>query len=115
MESGQKNKRRTLTLQEKKKIIDASTGNDNRTELAKQFGISRTTLNGIIGPKRKIEEAIEAGGSASISFKAIQGEAGAIDMVELRDWQMQILRDSLKEFPPDDIFNIDETGLFWQL
>lgn len=181
MESGQKNKRRTLTLEEKKRIIDASTGNENRTELAKQFGISRTTLNGIIGSKRKLEEAIQAGGSVkrtriypsrhdeleqailiwfkqvrsqnlavsgqllkekamklaeelaidtfhasngwlekfaqrhSISFKTVQGEAGAIDMVELGDWQVQILRDSLKEFSPDDIFNVDETGLFWQL
>jgi hypothetical protein len=51
----------------------------------------------------------------SISFKAIHGEAGAICMEKLGNWQMQILRDSLKEYSSNDIFNIDETGLFWQL
>uniref|UniRef100_A0A914VZL2 HTH CENPB-type domain-containing protein n=1 Tax=Plectus sambesii TaxID=2011161 RepID=A0A914VZL2_9BILA len=51
----------------------------------------------------------------SISFKSNQGEAGAIDVESLGEWQQQVLREELAKFSPDDIFNADETGLFWQL
>lgn len=50
-----------------------------------------------------------------ITFKTVQGEAGAVDSQSLIEWQQQVLRPLLKQFSPDDVFNLDETGLFWQL
>uniref|UniRef100_A0A914VUI6 HTH CENPB-type domain-containing protein n=1 Tax=Plectus sambesii TaxID=2011161 RepID=A0A914VUI6_9BILA len=51
----------------------------------------------------------------SITFRSNQGEAGAIDMESLGKWQQQVLREELVKFSPDDIFNMDEAGLFLQL
>jgi methylphosphotriester-DNA--protein-cysteine methyltransferase len=50
-----------------------------------------------------------------IQFRTEQGEAGAVDVRSLREWQQQVLGDSLAGYSADDIFNADETGLFWQL
>lgn len=43
------------------------------------------------------------------------GEAGAVDVVSLTEWQRQVLQPLINEFSPDDVFNFDETGLYWQL
>ena len=51
----------------------------------------------------------------SIVFKTIQGEAGAVDFESLRDWQEKVLKNKISKFSPDDIFNADETGLFYHL
>jgi hypothetical protein len=50
-----------------------------------------------------------------ISFKTVQGEAGAVDSEKLGDWQMAVLKMALRNYSPNDVFNVDETGLFWQL
>jgi hypothetical protein len=50
-----------------------------------------------------------------ISFKTVQGEAGAVVQQSLAEWQTQVLRPLLDQISPNDVFNIDETGLFWQL
>ncbi len=50
-----------------------------------------------------------------ITFKTVQGEAGAVDSQSLLEWQQQVLRPLLGQFSADDVFNLDETGLFWQL
>ncbi|XP_046398110.1 tigger transposable element-derived protein 4-like [Ischnura elegans] len=50
-----------------------------------------------------------------ITFKTVQGEAGAVDSQSLLEWQQQVLRPLLRQFSVDDVFNLDETGLFWQL
>lgn len=36
-------------------------------------------------------------------------------MESLHEWQKKVLQTELSKFSPDDIFNVDETGLFWQL
>lgn len=51
----------------------------------------------------------------SIVFKSNQGEAAEIDLEELENWQEEILREALSHYLADDIFNADETGLFWHL
>lgn len=51
----------------------------------------------------------------SISFRTLQGEAGAVDAEKLGSWQEEVLKSAIKDFSPDDVFNVDETGLFWQL
>lgn len=50
-----------------------------------------------------------------ITFKTVQGEEGAVNVGELNDWQTSVLRDELQKYKPKDIFNLDETGLFWKL
>ena len=50
-----------------------------------------------------------------ITFKAVQGEAGAADLLPLFEWQQQVLQLLLRQFSTDDVFNLDETGLFWRL
>ena len=50
-----------------------------------------------------------------ITFKTVQGEAGAVDLQSLFEWQQQILYLLLRQFSTDDVFNLDETGLFWRL
>ncbi|KAG8230187.1 hypothetical protein J437_LFUL006119 [Ladona fulva] len=50
-----------------------------------------------------------------ITFKTLQGEAGAVDSQSLLEWQQQVLWPLLRQFSADDVFNLDETGLFWQL
>ena len=50
-----------------------------------------------------------------VTFKTVQGEAGAVDSQSLIDWQQQVLWPLLRQFSADDVFNLDETGLFWQL
>lgn len=51
----------------------------------------------------------------SIVFKVNQGEAAEIDLEALGDWQQEVLRETISQFLVDDVFNADETGLFWQL
>ena len=174
-------KRRKLTLEDKKKIIDRAAENVSRVELAKRFGVPRTTIIGILNARDSIEKAIECGDSTkrsrikptrhdelekailtwfkqvrsqnvpvtgqllqekakqlanelkiegfhasngwlekftrrhSITFKSVQGEAGAVNMFVLNDWQQEILKATIDEFLPDDVYNVDETGLFWRL
>lgn len=50
-----------------------------------------------------------------MSFKQISGESAGIDNEALQNWQQNELQSSLQGFAADDIYNIDETGLFWQL
>jgi hypothetical protein len=50
-----------------------------------------------------------------IVFKQPQGEAGDIDLEAVDDWRQTILRNKLANFSEDDVFNVDETGLFWKL
>uniref|UniRef100_A0A914CAX2 Transposase n=1 Tax=Acrobeloides nanus TaxID=290746 RepID=A0A914CAX2_9BILA len=35
-------------------------------------------------------------------------------MEALTSWQRQVLHSSLASLAPDDIFNVDKTGLFWK-
>jgi hypothetical protein len=51
----------------------------------------------------------------SIVFKSVQGEEGTVDVGALNDWQTSALRNQLKDYEAKDVFNLDETGLFWKL
>ena len=50
-----------------------------------------------------------------ITFKTVQGEAGEVDLQLLLEWQQQVLQPLLRQFSADDVFNLDEAGLFWRL
>ncbi|KAF2343691.1 HTH CenpB-type DNA-binding domain [Trinorchestia longiramus] len=51
----------------------------------------------------------------NITFKAVQGEARAVDSQSLLERQQQVLQPLLGQFSTDNVFNLDATGLFWQL
>lgn len=51
----------------------------------------------------------------SIVFRKEQGEAAAIDMEVVENWQQTILREALSRYAPGDVFNVDETGFFWKV
>lgn len=176
-----KSKRHQLTLFEKKEIINAANKNSSQSELAKRFGVARTTIIGIIKSKEAVINAIENGADPkrnkikqskyedhdkamfswfcqirshnlpvsgqllqqkakeiavemnlvefcasngwlrnflrrhSIILKTNQGEAGDINITELREWQQQTLQETIQQYSPEDVFNVDEAGLFWRL
>lgn len=49
----------------------------------------------------------------AIAFKRIHGEAAEVDQTALRDWQDHVLRPVIERYAPKDIYNLDETGLFF--
>lgn len=48
-----------------------------------------------------------------ISFKSICGEAGQVKEEDVAEWKNKLC-DIIKEYPPENIFNADETGLFFR-
>ena len=50
----------------------------------------------------------------SIVFRRVTGEEGSVNEDMVRDWKSHQLPSLLEEFSPDDIFNADETDLFWK-
>ncbi|KAE9546906.1 hypothetical protein FO519_009882 [Halicephalobus sp. NKZ332] len=51
----------------------------------------------------------------SIKFRTKQGEGASVDLEVVENWRQEVLRDKLMKYPADDIFNVDETGLFWRI
>ena len=49
----------------------------------------------------------------AISFKSVQGEAGAVNPEQTKDWIEHQLPQLLQTYNPKDIFNLDECGLFF--
>jgi hypothetical protein len=45
----------------------------------------------------------------------VQGEAGDVDMASLSTWQQDVLQKELLKWKEDDVYNADETAIFWQL
>lgn len=50
-----------------------------------------------------------------IVFKEAQGEAGEINLESVKQWRESVLKNLLSGYAEQDIFNVDETGLFWKL
>ena len=50
-----------------------------------------------------------------IGFRAIKGEAKSVKPEAVDAWKKTLLPKLLEEFAPEDIYNADETGLFYQL
>lgn len=51
----------------------------------------------------------------SIKFKTMHGEAADVNLGELAIWLENVLAPILRRYAPENIFNIDEFGLFWRL
>nr|XP_015913217.2 tigger transposable element-derived protein 4-like [Parasteatoda tepidariorum] len=50
-----------------------------------------------------------------LSFKTICGEAAAVDGDAIENWRNSVLKDILSRFDASNVFNLDETGLFYRL
>ena len=50
---------------------------------------------------------------SDISFKSVCGESGSVDEQAAGVWKSEVLK-MIKEMPAKDIFNVDETGLFYK-
>ncbi|XP_037780268.1 tigger transposable element-derived protein 4-like [Penaeus monodon] len=51
----------------------------------------------------------------NISSKVISGEAAAVDLGVVDNWQTTTLPEILKQYPPSHIYNCDESALFYKL
>lgn len=51
----------------------------------------------------------------AIAFKRVHGESADIDNDALREWQINTLQPLIGRYHPDQIYNLDETALFFQL
>ncbi|UYV75599.1 hypothetical protein LAZ67_13000702 [Cordylochernes scorpioides] len=51
----------------------------------------------------------------NIDFKRLHGEAGSVDANSIATWKGGIIPSLLAKYSPQDIFNADETGLFYKL
>ena len=51
----------------------------------------------------------------NISYKAVSGENAAVSKEVCEDWKKSTLYPLLQRYHPNDVFNADETGLFWRL
>ena len=49
-----------------------------------------------------------------IAFRAVCGESASVDSSQTDEWLSKALPELLKEYGPDDVFNADETGLFFR-
>ena len=48
-------------------------------------------------------------------FKTTCGEAAAVDGDAVDDWKNSVLKEILSRFDASNVFNLDETGLFYRL
>ena len=51
----------------------------------------------------------------NITYKTVSGKNAAVDQEICDDWKKTILEPLLDRYNLNDIFNADETGLFWRL
>ncbi|XP_037555333.1 tigger transposable element-derived protein 4 [Dermacentor silvarum] len=174
--------RKPITLAKKAEILsDVKAGKASKTEIARKYGIAKSTLAGIIknearvtaafndgefAPKRKkmrtaankgLEDVllawIQRARSANLPvngvvlkakaeevalrmnlkfscsdgwldrfrkrhglvFRSIVGESAAVDEATCNDWRLTKLKDLLREYNPRDIYNVDETAVFYQM
>jgi hypothetical protein len=51
----------------------------------------------------------------NIVFKSVCGESASVNETEADQWKTEVLPKLLKGYSPRDVYNADETGLFWRL
>ena len=51
----------------------------------------------------------------NIKFRSVCGENAAVDQEVCDDWKQRKLLPVLRRYDPSDVFNADETGLYWRL
>ena len=51
----------------------------------------------------------------NITFRKVCGEAKSVDMTKVHDWHSEVLMDIINEYKAADIYNANETAIFWKL
>ena len=51
----------------------------------------------------------------NVKYKAVSGENAFVDKDVCKEWKERTLLPILKSYKFEDIFNCDETGLYWRL
>lgn len=51
----------------------------------------------------------------NIAYRAISGESAFVDRGACDEWKQQTLIPILQQYKAEDVFNADETGLYWRL
>ena len=74
--------------------------------LAEEMGLDNWTPNN--GWLHRFRE------KRGLRTKVISGESASVDLDVVHDWRKTALQEVLKEFSPRDVFNADETGLFYR-
>lgn len=117
----------------KRKKLRMSNFEDIEEALIKWFSHARSQnapISGLVLREKALEIANEFGlkdFSASngwierfkerhgLKFKKICGEAASVDQTIVTDWKNSLLKDVLQRYDPKDVYNLDETGLFFRL
>uniref|UniRef100_A0A4W3IPE2 HTH CENPB-type domain-containing protein n=1 Tax=Callorhinchus milii TaxID=7868 RepID=A0A4W3IPE2_CALMI len=79
---------------------------EKANSLATELGIEFKATNGWLERWKK---------KHSIQFKKKAGEYAGIDLQIVQEWKDEKLHDILQRYEAKDIYNADETGLFWQM
>ena len=77
--------------------------------LAEQFGYSTDDFKCLSGWLSRFKDR------HGIVFRQVCGEAAAIRKDSMDPWLTQTLPEILTKYRPCDIYNADETGLYWRL
>ena len=48
-------------------------------------------------------------------LKKVSGEAGSVSEGDIRPWLDDALPHLLRQYKPEDVYNVDETGLFYKM
>ena len=51
----------------------------------------------------------------NITFRAICGQSASVDLTVCEDWKELTLKPILQRYSANNVFNADETGLYWKL
>jgi hypothetical protein len=51
-------------------------------------------------------------GIVSLKFA---GEGASVQEEDYKEWKEVLLSNILRQFSPEDLFNLDETGFFWRM
>lgn len=76
-------------------------------EFATEFGVAGFEASGGFLDRWKARHGV--------TFRKVCGEERAVSEADTSDWLGSSLPELLSSFAPEDIFNVDETGLFYKL
>ena len=51
----------------------------------------------------------------NVSYRSVCGENASVNQEVCTDWKENVLQPLLEKYSPDNVFNTDETGLYWCL
>ncbi|KAM7291478.1 tigger transposable element-derived protein 4 [Ixodes scapularis] len=137
-----KKRRSTMTLEKKAAILKLLDNGRKQADVAKEFQLPKQTLSDYVKNKEKILSALERShnkhqkndrkGEHPVLEEALQlwlkgvlsknlpvsesvRESGAVDQTTVADYRLNKLKALLQKFAPEDVFNCDETGLFFKM